>query len=212
MFLGCDAAAKDKKLTQLKNQYQLIPTQHFNVDVLYGRETTAVALQESLRCLPVDAQYRLVVIKQADALKDEAKKYLLGYAQKPRPNILVVIDCEAADSRDTWVRNLARLTEVVRFQEAVRVDTFTLYRQIQSRRADAALKLLSELLRGGEKPERILGGLRFALEKDFSTNPEDARKKLSLLIACDNQIKTGRIRADFALERLAVTLCGLVKQ
>jgi len=70
--------------------------------------------------------------------------------------------------------------------------------------------VLNQLLRNGEKPERILGGLRYSWENSMA-DVFQIRKKLRLLLSCDIDIKTGRLRSDFALERLVVNLCCLTK-
>ena len=60
----------------------------------------------------------------------------------------------------------------------------------------------------GEKPERIIGGLRYAWAKGNVYSAE-AKKKLKALLNCDIDIKTGRLRPDFALEKLVIKLCSL---
>ncbi len=63
------------------------------------------------------------------------------------------------------------------------------------------------LLENGERPERILGGLRYAVEKT-TYHPLESKKRLKFLLNCDTDIKTGRLKAEFALERLVVALCA----
>ena len=67
---------------------------------------------------------------------------------------------------------------------------------------------LSKLLEEGERPERILGGLRYAWERD-AASPLETRRRLKALLTCDIEIKTGKIKPVFALERLVIKLCGL---
>jgi DNA polymerase III delta subunit len=78
---------------------------------------------------------------------------------------------------------------------------------IESKRPDYALRTLSQLLKNGEKPERILGGLRYSFQRGPHT-PLEIRKAIKLLLNCDITIKTGRLKPEFALERLVVKLCG----
>jgi DNA polymerase III delta subunit len=70
--------------------------------------------------------------------------------------------------------------------------------------------VLNQLLKKGERPERILGGLRYSWENSIAT-PLETRRRLKALLNCDIDIKTGRLKADFALERLVVSLCSLAK-
>jgi DNA polymerase III delta subunit len=99
---------------------------------------------------------------------------------------------------------------VILFKETVKPDTFVLSRSIESRRLDTALKLLDQLLKDGEKPERILGGLRYAWERGIA-NPVETKRRLKLLLGCDIDIKTGRLKPSFALEKLVVGLCAAGK-
>jgi len=68
---------------------------------------------------------------------------------------------------------------------------------------------LAQLLKNGERPEMIMGGLRYAWEKS-PLSPVDLKLKLKALLDCDIDIKTGRLQPDFALENLIIRLCGFV--
>jgi len=96
---------------------------------------------------------------------------------------------------------------VWRFRQEIQNNTFTLTRQIEAKKSASALKILNQLLKDGEKPERILGGLRYAWMNDLAT-PLEKKKRLKMLLDCDLEIKTGRVKGDFALERLVVRLCA----
>ena len=88
------------------------------------------------------------------------------------------------------------------------MDTFALSRAIDLKKPAYALGVLSELLKNGEKPERIMGGLRYSWENS-STDALVVRKRLQILLSCDIDIKTGRLKPDFALEKLVLNLCRL---
>jgi len=51
-----------------------------------------------------------------------------------------------------------------------------------------------------------MGGLRYAWER--GVHPAEAKRRLRLLLECDIDIKAGRIKPEFALERLIVRLCA----
>jgi DNA polymerase III delta subunit len=148
-----------------------------------------------------------VVIKGAGQIKTENKEFLLAYCRKPSPNIILVLDADRSDPRDEFINNFARHAQVSRFHEPVRLDAFMLSRQIALKQTAEALKILHQLLENGEKPERILGGLRYSCEKD-SLNLQETKRKIKALINCDIEIKTGRVKPDFALEKLVVSLSG----
>ncbi|TRZ95365.1 hypothetical protein D4R78_03855 [bacterium] len=210
LFIGQDSLAKDSKLKQLKQELLVRETEQFNTDTLYARELKLPELQEKILCLPVNSKKRLLVIKGAEDLKKELKDFILKYSRKPYSQIALVLDMNYSEPRDDFISGLLRYVQVYRFREAVRLDTFTLSRQIELGRPAYALRVLNQLLENGERPERILGGLRYAWQKN-SQGALAAKKGLKLLLNCDLDIKTGRLKPNFALERLVLCLCGMQK-
>jgi DNA polymerase III delta subunit len=206
LFVGEDNISKDIKLNKLKQDTLPKEVEHFNLDTLYAKELTLRDLQEKLLCLPVKAKKRLIVIKYAEALREDAKEFLINYVKKPYPKIILVLDISRTQPKDEFINRILKYTHVFRFKEPIRIDTFTLSRQIDLRKPDYALKILSQLLKNGEKPERILGGLRYCWERDAHYSLE-MRRRLKLLLECDIDIKTGRLKPAFALEKLVVSLC-----
>jgi DNA polymerase III delta subunit len=122
----------------------------------------------------------------------------------------LVLDINKYSPRDEFIKQIVGYSEVCRFKEDIQADAFVLSRAIDSKKSTYALRVLDQLLRSGEKPERILGGLRYSWENSIA-NTLQTRKKLGLLLNCDIDIKTGRLKPDFALERLVVNLCCLAK-
>ena len=210
LFIGQDSPSKDIKLASLKKEFLDHSTQHFDLDVLYAKELNLRDLQERLLSLPLGAKERVVVIRDAQRLKEEVKGFIAKYVKKPKGHIVLVLDMNKYSPRDEFIRQISGFSEVCRFKEDPHVDTFVLSRAIESRKPNYALTVLNQLLRDGEKPERILGGLRYSWEN--SNFPVlQVRKRLALLLACDLDIKTGRTRPDFALEKLVVNLCCFTK-
>lgn len=209
LFLGEDSLSKDIKFKSLKEGFLTKDTEYFNLDIFYAKELKLPGLQERLLSLPVGAKKRIILIKESQNLSDEIKEFLLRYVRKPQGEMLLILDSHKSSPSDEFIRQVSRYAEVFRFKETPRLDTFALSRSIDSKKTSYALRVLGELLRNGEKPERILGGLRYSWENSVSS-PQEARKKLKSLLNCDIDIKTGRLRPDFALERLVVSLCSLV--
>ncbi len=210
LFLGQDNPSKDIKLKQIKKEFLNPGVEEFNLDILYGRELSLRVLQERLLCLPVKIKKRLIVIKGAEVLKDDIKEFLLKYVKKPSSKIILVLDTNKYERKDEFINSVSKFCQIYRFKETVEANTFSLSQQIDLKRADYALRVLNQLLKNGEKPERILGGLRYAWERDIH-QPIERRKRLRLLLNCDSDIKTGRLKAHYALERLVVSLCCLNK-
>jgi DNA polymerase III delta subunit len=208
LFIGQDSASKDLRLSSLKETFLTKETKEFNSDTLYGQELTLKSLQEILSYLPLDSSGRLVVIKNAQDLKENIKDFLIRYAEHPHPKILLILDIDRYDSKDSFMTRIFKNAQVCRFKEEKSLTTFDLSRQIELRKADSSLKILNKLLKEGEKPERILGGLRFNWEK-YVSDPAELRKRLKALLNCDIEIKTGKLKPAFALEKFVLNVCSL---
>ena len=210
LFLGQDSLSKDIQLRQIKEQSLAKNVEQFNLDTIYARELDLKGLQEKFLLLPVNNPKRMIVIKDAQLLKDECRRFIIDYAKDPDNRLDLVLDVDKYDKRDGFINELSRYAKTVRFREEPKVDAFVLSRAIEMKKPDQALRLLAQLLRDGERPERILGGLRFAWERSVNY-PQEAKRRLKLLLACDIDIKTGKLKPDFALEKLVIGLCGAGK-
>ena len=210
LFIGSDIPSKEEKLNALKKELLDPALLHFNCDTLYARELELRVLQERLLALPVKAKKRLIIIKDSGSLKEECREYLASYVKKPSPSIALVFDFERREPRDKFIDELKPFAKTAAFKEERRVDAFMLGRAIEARNADMALRMLNELLKKGEKPKRIMGGLRYVFEKD-ALLPADTRRRLLSLLNCDIDIKTGRLAPVLAMERLVLGLCGFAK-
>jgi len=210
LFIGQDSLSKDIQFKRLRQEFLSKELEQFNLDTLYAKELTLKALQERLLCFPVKAKKRIIVIKEAQDLKEEIEDFILRYLKKPSAGIILILDINRQDRKDEFINRIARFAKVYRFKEAVQVDAFVLNRQIALRRPDYALRVLNKLLEDGERPERILGGLRYAWERE-TASPLETRRKLKALLNCDIEIKTGKLKPSFALEKLVINLCGLGK-
>jgi len=210
LFIGCDPASKDIQLKKLKTQFLSKETEQFNLDTLYSRDLTLKSLQEKLYYLPGNNKSRMIVIKEAQDLKEPLKDFLLEYIGKPQPQTVLVLDASNPERKDGFFSKAAKSAKTIRFDTPVQANAFTLCRLIDSKKADRALAVLNQLLNDGERPERILGGIRHEWERSNAPGDE-LKRRLKLFILCDTEIKTGRLRPVFALEKLVVSLCAFVK-
>lgn len=208
LFIGEDSFSKDAQLRQLRQEFLDKETEQFNLDILYARELSLKGLQENALFIPVKSKKRIILIREASYLKEDLQEFILSYAASPSKELLLILDITRHDSRDKFISALSRLARVFRFKEEPHLDTFTLSRQIDSRNAAYALSTLAQLLNTGEKPERIMGGLRYSWDRQRG-DITLIKKKFKLLLNCDLDIKTGRLKPAFALERLVVKLCSL---
>jgi len=215
LFIGQDSpyrdtpfSSKDIQLKQIKEEFLPKKIEQFNLDILYGPALKLKELQEKLLSLPVQSAKRIIIIKNAQELSRQIEDFISQWAKEPRKEIILLLDIEEAAGKETLINNLSKHAKIYRFKEIAALSTFNLCRQIEQRRTDYALKVLDQLLKDGERPERILGGLRYSLEKS-RLNPLEVRSRVKLLVESDIEIKTGRAKPVFALEKLIVRLCSL---
>jgi DNA polymerase III delta subunit len=208
LFLGEDFASKEAHLKKLKEGCLKPGSRDFNFEALYARELQLKTLQERFLSFPVNSAKRLIVIKEAERLKPECREFILRYLNKPYLYLELVLDAGHADAKDDFFSRLARKAKTIRFKEELKPDAFLMSRCIFSNKPGQALKVLNQLLQSGEKPERIIGGIRYALEKE-AVDSYSLRKRLKVLLAADMQIKTGKLKPQFALERLVISLSNI---
>ncbi|MFA5144738.1 MAG: hypothetical protein WC723_01840 [Candidatus Omnitrophota bacterium] len=211
LFLGEDCLSKDAQLKAIRKEFFKKETEQFNLDILYARELTLKDLQERLFYLPVNNPKRIIVIKEAQNLKEGVRDYIIKYIKEPYKQIILVLDITQPDKSKEFIGHLRRYVKACHFKETKQLDTFALSRQIALSKPDYALRVLDQLLKAGERPERILGGLRYAWERD-TASALTMKRKLRLLLNCDIDIKTGKLKPVFALERLVINLCGAARE
>ena len=210
LLIGQDPQAKEIQLKKLKQEFLPPDLQDFNLDTLYAKEITLKQIQERFLAIPLKSAKRIIVIKDAYSLNAESRDFLVAYSKKPYKELILVLDFPHYGYKDEFIKSISGQAKIMRFQEIVNPDAFALSRQVELRKADSALRLLSQLLKNGEAPERILGSLRFAWERQ-NIQTREAKKKLKLLLTCDIEIKTGRLKPAFALEKLIISLCGFTQ-
>ncbi|MDD5246368.1 MAG: hypothetical protein PHS09_03125 [Candidatus Omnitrophica bacterium] len=208
LFLGRDSQSKDLKLNKIKEEVLASQAREFDLDVLYARELTLRGFQEKILLLPLRAERRLIVIRQAQHLKEELKKFILANLKKILREVVLVLDADIFDRRNEFFNSLSKIGQAYYFGFESKEDAFSLSRQIEGRKTATALRILAELLAKGEKPERIMGGLRYSWEKS-ALDPAQSKKRLRALLNCDLEIKRGRLKPELALEKLIIGLCAL---
>jgi len=217
LFIGEDEFSKDIKLQKIKQDFKLGELESFNFEILYSKNLNLKTLQEKLLSLPIKAKQRLILIKDVPSLSSDIKEYLLTFLKKPFPHVSLILDARRIDQRDRFFEQISRRCKLINFRQSSQINAFTLARQImhtppyprqigREKIIKPAMRLLRQLLLQGERPEKIIGALRYQLHKerlDFF----ERKKKLLFLLNCDIDIKTGRLKPEFALERLLIRLC-----
>jgi DNA polymerase III delta subunit len=207
LVTGQDVPAKDKALKEIKLKYLSALTEQFNLDTLYAKDVTLEDLQEKLLYMAVSAGHRMVVIKQASSLKKDCKEYLEQYVKAPNPAVILVLEMEEFDRKDRFCLAVSSHATTRQFRQEIYKTTFALADEICAGKAAASLAILHQLLKKGQKPELILGGLRSGLSRN-TADIASMRRLNRLLLECDLAIKTSTLKPSFALERLVVSLCS----
>ncbi len=217
LFVGEDEFSKDARLHKIKQELFLAELESFNFEIIYPKALDLKTLQEKLLLLPVKAKQRLILVRDIQRLKPNIKDYLLSFLKKPFGHVSLILDARRDDRRDKFLSGISRFVKVLNFRQSAEINAFSLARQIvhvqaslrsESRQSSLApaMKLLRQLLLQGEKPEKILGAIRYQLGRQNSSLA-DKKKKLNSLLKCDIDIKTGKLKPDLALERLVIRLC-----
>ncbi|MFC1658791.1 hypothetical protein ACFL1D_05355 [Candidatus Omnitrophota bacterium] len=217
LFIGEDEFSKDVQLEKIKQELKLGKLELFNFEILYSKGLDLKTLQERFLLLPVKSKQRLILIKDAGGLSPRIKEYILSLLKKPLAHLSLILEARSVDKRDKFFQQISRCCKLINFRQSIQVNAFTLARQImrpapgpgiisRDRQIKPAMRLLRQLLLQGERPERILGALRYQLHKE-RLKISAKKKRLSLLLNCDIDIKTGRLKPDLALEKLLLRLC-----
>lgn len=206
LFIGKDYFSKTIRLEKLKETLFEKKWEEFNFEAFFGHELELNRLQEEILRVPFKAKKRLILIKEAELLKEPIKDFLCKYIRKPNPNIDFVLYIEREDKRDNFINYIKRYAKVIRFYQTETPDTFKLAKEIEKKNLARSLNILHSLISEGIEPEVIMGGLRYYWQVS-SLKHQERTKRLSLLLDCDLSIKTGRLEPLFALERLLFLLC-----
>lgn len=223
LFVGEDEFSKDIKLQGIKQQLNLNRLESFNFEVLYAKDLDLKTLRMRISTVPLSPtggdspggtgissgakiRQRLILIKDALSLKADIKQYLLAFLQKPFPHVSLILDVRRIDRRQQFFNQIVRLVQLINFRQSREIDAFMLARQIMQKKINPAMVLLRQLLLQGERPEKILGAIRYQLQQE-KLDIQASRKKIMFLLACDRDIKMGKLKPEFALERLVIRLC-----
>jgi len=106
LFAGEDSFSKDIKLKKLRQEAFPKEVEQFNLDILYAKELNLRDLQEKILCLPVRAKKRLIVIKDAEGLKEDIQEFIIKFLKNPSPWVILVLDINRLDSKNEFINCL----------------------------------------------------------------------------------------------------------
>jgi DNA polymerase-3 subunit delta len=112
-FHGDDEYLKDEKIREMIDAVVDPATRDFNLDVRRGNEVDAESLLSLLSTPPMLAERRLVVVRDVQALKKDARAALDRYLAAPAPDVVVLLIAPAGAKADAV---LTETTAAVEFE------------------------------------------------------------------------------------------------
>jgi len=211
LFIGQDQVSKDRKIAAIKKTIFKHRIEEFNFESFYGKELGLCELKESLNRLPIDADKRLVVIKNIEYLSAPQKTYLVSFLKKPFQHIILILETSHLDTKDAFITSILGLIQVYRFRTSRATNVFDLGRAISQAKTVSALNILSRLVNQQEKATRLLGGLFWQWQRDKGRlSAVEQKRQLKIFLDTDIDIKTGKLKPELALELLVINLCRRV--
>ncbi len=97
---------------------RLVPAdmRDFNLNVFYGNETSGEEIAACAQTLPMFADRRAVLVKNADKLSAASLEALLPYVQDPSPSTCLIFQGEKIDQRKKFFTEFKKKGEVVEFK------------------------------------------------------------------------------------------------
>jgi DNA polymerase III delta subunit len=124
----------------------------------------------------------------------------------------LIMDSDDLSFKSAFFRDLSASAKVIRFgQSGKKSDLWGVTRAIERRNPSEALRILNTLLRDGDSPLKIMGGLVWfwgSIRNRVSA--EGFKKGLLVLQEADLNIKRSRLRPDHAVEMVVTKLSLLI--
>jgi DNA polymerase-3 subunit delta len=111
LFHGEDDYLKDARLRELVAAAVDPATRDFNLELRRGGELDAETLDALLATPPMLAERRVVVVRDMDKLKKDARALLLRYLERPAPDVLLVLVSPAGAKADKPVADRSTTVE-----------------------------------------------------------------------------------------------------
>lgn len=115
LFEGKENYLKEEALGKLKEKIILPQYINFNYEIFSGKDSSSTEIMESLWTLPFNGKYRLIVVKEADKLKEKDKEFLRKYLDNPVNTSCLVCIGEKFDKRKKFYRAFLKKGKVISF-------------------------------------------------------------------------------------------------
>ena len=97
---------------------RLVPAdmRDFNLNVYYGNESSGEEISASAQTLPMFAEWRVVLVKNADKLSAASLEALTPYVRDPSPSTCLLFQCDKIDQRKKFFSEFKKTGELVEFK------------------------------------------------------------------------------------------------
>ncbi len=207
LLIGEDEFSKDEYIANIKKEAFKKEFEGFNFDCLYAQEIKDKhSLQESFLRLPQGSTKRVILIKNVERLRKDIEDCIKSYLKNPFKHLVLILESRNGLKWDSI--NSLRDFKAINFKKSRVSNGLDLNKAIANRRPDLAVKILSDLIKDGQKPHFILGGILGYIRKRLdSLGKKRASIALNCILRTDLEIKTGKLQPEYAIEKLLVQLC-----
>lgn len=153
----------------------------FNDDVFHGKGLSAQKVTSAARTLPMMAEARFVLVRDAEAIASAELEHLVGYLEDPSPSTCVVFVATKMDGRSRFVKAAKKMKAYVEAKELKPP-------QIRGFIAGEAKA------RGHVLPQDAAEAMVDALGSDLAAI-DDALERLSLFVGEGHPIELGAVEA-----------------
>jgi len=113
---GDEPYLMEKCIRQIQERLVTPDMRDFNLNVFYGTEAKGDEIAEAAATLPMFADWRVVVVKKADALSASSLEALSSYVCNPSPSTCLVLQGEKIDQRRKFFAEIRKNGELVEFK------------------------------------------------------------------------------------------------
>jgi len=212
LLLGEDNPAKDKNIRAIKDKtLKSTDSQNLDYESLHAPKVDSDILKQALIALPAVSEKRCLLIRSADKLNPKNKKIVEEFVQSKATHLVLILETDESEPKNSFFKAIIPFVKVLRFQSSVKENVFDMTNAMTNRTLVKALKILDGLMKEGNHPLKIMGGLVWYWGKSKNRISEERfQKGLKALQEADLNIKRSRLKPEYTLEVLVVKLSSLI--
>ncbi|NMC72781.1 MAG: DNA polymerase III subunit delta [Geobacteraceae bacterium] len=115
-LFGDEPYLMEKCVRRLQERLLTPDLRDFNLTIFYGSESRGEEIAEAAATLPMFASWRVVLVKNADALSASSLETLTGYLRNPSPSTCLVFQGSTIDQRKKFFIEMKKRGGLVEFK------------------------------------------------------------------------------------------------